>query len=99
MHCGAGRVCSKTGPKTAECICIPKCPEETDPRRHVCTNKNETWNSDCEVYRQRCLCDSKDESCKDQVHSHMHIDYYGPCKEVQVRNIEYVCVLFSKTFV
>ncbi|KAL5283592.1 SPARC family protein [Megaselia abdita] len=84
MHCGAGRVCSKTGPKTAECICIPECPKESESRRNVCTNKNETWNSDCDVYRHRCLCDTKDPACKDKHHSHMHIDYYGPCKQVQV---------------
>lgn len=68
----------------AECICIPECPEETDPRRKVCTNRNETWSSDCEVHRNRCLCDTKDARCGNPKDSHIHIDYYGECKEIQV---------------
>lgn len=81
IRCGAGRVC-KAEETTASCVCIPECPEETDPRRKVCTNKNETWNSDCEVYRQRCLCDSDDIQCMGPEFKHIHIDYYGNCKEM-----------------
>jgi len=80
IHCGAGRVCKAEGSE-ASCVCISECPEESDPRRKVCTNKNETWNSDCEVYRQRCLCDSNDALCRGPEFKHMHIDYYGECKE------------------
>uniref|UniRef100_A0A7G3APH1 Putative matricellular protein osteonectin/sparc/bm-40 n=1 Tax=Lutzomyia longipalpis TaxID=7200 RepID=A0A7G3APH1_LUTLO len=58
VHCGAGRICQADG-MSASCVCVPECPDEVDPRRKVCTNKNETWASDCEVYRQRCLCDTK----------------------------------------
>lgn len=83
IHCGAGRICNVNG-DTAECICIPECPEETDPRRKVCTNRNETWNSDCEVHRHRCLCDTKDARCATPKNSHIHIDYYGECKEIEV---------------
>jgi hypothetical protein len=34
-HCGAGRVCELTEEGEAECVCIPTCPEEVDPRRKV----------------------------------------------------------------
>jgi len=82
IHCGAGRVCKAEGTE-ASCVCIPECPKEADPRRRVCTNKNETWNSDCEVYRQRCFCDAKDdERCTNPELKHIHIDYYGECKEM-----------------
>ncbi|CAD7090431.1 unnamed protein product [Hermetia illucens] len=81
VHCGAGRVCQADGNK-ASCVCIPDCPVEADPRRRVCTNINETWSSDCEVYRQRCLCDTKDPTCKNQKLKHIHIDYYGECKQL-----------------
>jgi len=81
IHCGAGRVCKAEG-NNASCVCIPECPEQTDPRRMVCTNRNETWNSDCEVYRQRCLCDMDDEKCKADDLKHIHIDYYGECKQM-----------------
>ena len=80
MHCGAGRVCQLYG-EEAKCVCIPECPKEMDVRRHVCTNKNETWPSDCSVYQQRCLCDTKSDGCVDPKNSHMHIDYYGVCHE------------------
>lgn len=83
IHCGAGRVCQAEG-TTAECVCIPECPQQTDPRRMVCTNKNQTWNSDCEVHRERCLCDTDDARCKSADLKHIHINYYGECKEIQV---------------
>ncbi|XP_013112968.1 SPARC [Stomoxys calcitrans] len=82
MHCGAGRVCHLEG-VTAKCVCIPECPEETDTRRRVCTNKNETWPSDCSVYQQRCLCDTKDPGCLNPSNTHLHIDYYGECHQVK----------------
>lgn len=80
MHCGAGRVCQLEGVE-AKCVCIPECPEESDIRRRVCTNKNETWPSDCSVYQQRCLCDTKSAGCLTTDNSHLHIDYYGECHE------------------
>ncbi|XP_030370569.1 SPARC [Scaptodrosophila lebanonensis] len=82
MHCGAGRVCQMADDKP-ECVCIPECPEESDVRRHVCTNKNETWPSDCAVYQQRCLCDTKAAGCRDPDNTHLHIDYYGTCHEAR----------------
>lgn len=78
MHCGAGRVCQLEVVE-AKCVCIPECPEEADVRRRVCTNKNETWSSDCSVYQQRCLCDTKAPGCLNPDNSHLHIDYYGEC--------------------
>lgn len=83
IHCGAGRVCQAEG-ETASCVCIPDCPDQSDPRRKVCTNRNETWNSDCHVYRERCLCDTDDDRCKSAELKHIHINYYGECKEMPV---------------
>jgi len=80
MHCGAGRICQLNG-NEPKCVCIPDCPEEEDTRRHVCTNKNETWPSDCSVYQQRCLCDTKAAGCRNPDNSHLHIDYYGACHQ------------------
>lgn len=84
----------KSDQDSAECICIPECPEETDPRRKVCTNRNVTWDSDCEVHRQRCLCDTKDPTCLDKNHKHIHIDYYGECKQQPV-SIKSILIMFS----
>lgn len=80
VRCGAGRVCRADNDE-ASCVCVPDCPEQSDPRRLVCTNRNETWNSDCEVYRQRCLCDTDHSACKGAEFKHIHIDYYGECRD------------------
>ncbi|XP_058128034.1 SPARC [Anopheles coustani] len=83
VRCGAGRVCSaNTATQHAECICIPECPYESDPRRRVCTNQNETWDSACEVHRQRCLCNTNDPACRGEQVRHVHIDYYGTCRDM-----------------
>lgn len=81
VRCGAGRVClASAADQHAECICIPECPFEGDPRRKVCTNQNETWDSACEVHRQRCLCNMNDPACRGEHVRHVHIDYYGTCR-------------------
>jgi hypothetical protein len=87
IHCQAGRIC-QVNDNSAECVCVPECPEEYDPRRKVCTNRNETWASDCEVHQQRCFCDTKDTRCRNPKNSHIHIDYYGQCKEIPRCNEE-----------
>lgn len=50
----------------------------------VCTLQNETWSSDCEVYRQRCLCLDGSELCRGPQYHHVQIHYYGACREIQV---------------
>ncbi|XP_052900326.1 SPARC isoform X2 [Anopheles moucheti] len=83
VRCGAGRVCqANIEEHRGECVCIPECPAETDPRRKVCTNRNETWDSACEVHRQRCLCNTADPACRHVELRHVHIDYYGTCREM-----------------
>ncbi|XP_001237311.4 SPARC [Anopheles gambiae] len=83
VRCGAGRVCrANVAEQRGECVCIPECPPETDPRRKVCTNRNETWDSACEVHRQRCLCNTADPGCRHEELRHVHIDYYGTCREM-----------------
>lgn len=82
VHCGAGRVCEQDEQGDPHCVCIQTCPEEQDLRRHVCTNHNETWGSDCAVYQQRCWCDSGDDRCKGHEYKHVHIEYYGVCRDM-----------------
>ncbi|XP_014205137.1 SPARC isoform X2 [Copidosoma floridanum] len=81
-HCGAGRVCKLSEEREAKCVCIEQCDEEVDPRRRVCTNYNETFGSDCEVYQARCFCDTNDQRCKGPDYQHVHIEYYGECKQM-----------------
>lgn len=81
-HCGAGRICQPTTLGDAECVCVETCDQESDPRRKVCTNYNETFGSDCEVYQARCFCDSNDARCRGSDYKHVHIEYYGECRQM-----------------
>ncbi|GIY15588.1 secreted protein acidic and rich in cysteine [Caerostris extrusa] len=80
--CGPGKQCEIDDDGKAKCTCVSKCAAEEDSRRKVCSNHNETWNSDCELYRMRCLCTEGLDECKQHKYKHVHIDYYGPCKDI-----------------
>ncbi|XP_076349532.1 SPARC-like isoform X2 [Tachypleus tridentatus] len=81
-HCGTGRLCVLDDEGKPTCECISECSAETDERRKVCSNHNETWNSYCELYRMRCWCvDGRDECAKEK-YKHVHVDYYGSCREI-----------------
>lgn len=82
LHCGAGRICVIDEQEKPICDCVSECPVETDERRKVCSNHNETWTSDCEVYRMRCLCSRDSEKCLKKKYNHVHVDYYGTCIEI-----------------
>uniref|UniRef100_A0A6P7FHJ6 SPARC n=1 Tax=Diabrotica virgifera virgifera TaxID=50390 RepID=A0A6P7FHJ6_DIAVI len=82
VRCGAGRICQVNELREPECVCIPTCPEESESRRKVCSNYNETWSSDCAIYQQRCLCAKGDQECKGPQYKHVHIEYYGQCREM-----------------
>lgn len=82
QKCSAGKECvvdSESG--EAKCQCISVCADNTDMRRRVCSNYNTTWQSDCHLFRHRCMCleDLLSNDCTDE-HKHMHIDYYGECQ-------------------
>ncbi|MPC28407.1 Secreted protein acidic and rich in cysteine [Portunus trituberculatus] len=82
VYCGAGRMCVVNDNGDGECACNNACDSEEDARRRVCSNYNETWMSDCELYRQRCLCEEEDQSCLNPENKHVHIEYYGECQQI-----------------
>jgi len=82
-RCGPGRECTSTSQGKAKCVCLTSCPTEDDDRRRVCSNYNETWTSDCDLYRARCVCDSGSAECIDQANKHLHIEYYGECRQIE----------------
>ena len=45
----------------------------------MCTNTNETFRTDCEVYQKRCFCEEDiTEQCHDpEKFKHMHVEYFG----------------------
>jgi len=84
VKCTSGQECtvdSETG--EGKCVCIRECPDNTDSRRRVCSNFNQTWQSDCHLMKHRCDClEGALGDCTDD-HKHMHINYYGECKEIE----------------
>lgn len=78
--CGAGRICELNESGVPTCICIHECPRENEPRRKICNNFNETWDSDCEAYRKRCICEEFPQQCERPEYAHVHIEYYGECR-------------------
>jgi len=80
--CGKGRECSLSEAGEPVCTCVSQCTHETDARRQVCTNHNETWNSDCAVYKQRCECTDELDGCQDPKNTHLHVEYYGQCRDM-----------------
>lgn len=80
-YCAAGRTCVITKDGEGECQCVAGCELETDPRQRVCSNHNETWMTDCDLHRQRCLCEDDLPGCQDDLYLHLQIDYYGQCQQ------------------
>ncbi|RXG68785.1 SPARC protein [Armadillidium vulgare] len=82
IFCGAGRECMISEKGEGLCRCVERCENIDDDRRKVCSNHNETWPSDCELYRMRCICSEGGEECRSDKYEHVHIDYYGTCQDV-----------------
>lgn len=86
FHCGWGKECVINDKGKAHCDCVKICPEikTSDPFEKVCSNQNETFDSICHLYRERCLCRKDDIGCRDSKHQKVHIEYMGSCKELEV---------------
>lgn len=82
LHCTTGRECIINHEGQGMCDCVTECSLEVDPRRQVCSNHNETWASDCELYRMRCLCVEGRDGCLKEKFEHVHVEYYGECREM-----------------
>jgi len=75
--CGPGRVCEE-----GKCVCIKECTAAVDRRRWVCSNRNTTFQSDCQLHRERCLCEHNRPECRMEDNRHLHIQYYGECTNI-----------------
>lgn len=81
-YCGTGRTCATNDKGKPFCDCVTECVVETDERRKVCSNHNETWNSDCELYQMKCWCENSHKTCTKKKYEHVHVEYYGTCKQI-----------------
>lgn len=84
VKCGIGRECRvNLESEEGECRCIAACGIENDPRRRVCSNHNETYPTDCDLFRAICLCEEGAEECKNpEKMADAHIEYYGACRDI-----------------
>nr|ACV72069.1 osteonectin-like protein [Phragmatopoma lapidosa] len=80
ISCGLGETCVIKPNRKAACECIEECYENKDPRAMVCSTQNVTFPSECELYRQRCLCRNKDKECDKPKYKKGHLHYFGTCK-------------------
>ncbi|UYV74662.1 SPARC [Cordylochernes scorpioides] len=86
-RCGPGRTCMVKDDGELYCGCVTECRPERDERRkhvcvQVCSKHNETWPSDCELYKMRCECVEEMDSCAHVKYKHAHVDYYGACRDI-----------------
>ncbi|XP_023326031.1 SPARC [Eurytemora carolleeae] len=77
VHCGPGRECTE-----GKCTCVKECSDEKDARRWVCSNQNQTYKSDCTLYRSRCWCEENSQHCEKPENRHLHVEYYGECRDI-----------------
>ncbi|XP_076455366.1 SPARC-like isoform X2 [Babylonia areolata] len=82
--CRRGEICTVDKRQRARCVCIPECrdPVEEGDRYQVCSRRNVTYGSECELDRDHCLCRRQQEGCSNPKAGKIRLDYYGPCQEL-----------------
>lgn len=83
-HCGWGKECRINKKNKPHCVCVDDCPMpvDADPFDKVCSNHNETFETLCHLYQEKCFCKHGDDRCKANKHNRAHLEYMGPCKEL-----------------
>ncbi|KAK7111731.1 SPARC-like [Littorina saxatilis] len=82
--CRRGELCTVDKKHRAKCICIPQCetPPPDDNRYQVCSKRNVTYQSECELDRDHCLCRRRQDGCSRPGIGKIRLDYYGPCQDL-----------------
>jgi len=85
LQCKEGQHCQLSESGEAHCECMDSCHKYNDPRSAICSSRNVTYDSECEFYRQICLCEKNDNGCTDEriVKDNDHLDYYSTCQEIR----------------
>jgi len=81
--CRRGEMCNVNSEGEAECVCMPNCDTyQTDnPRAKVCSTRNETYPTLCDLDRDHCLCKRKQDGCQNSGVKKVQLEYYGACQE------------------
>ncbi|XP_048761455.2 SPARC-like isoform X2 [Ostrea edulis] len=80
--CRRGEECYVDKGKKVRCRCVQHCTPEPDPRYMVCSNKNLTFDSECHMDREACLCRRRQPLCGNPNFKTLRLDYYGECKQL-----------------
>lgn len=80
IKCGRGEAC-KLEEGTPKCEC-QTCLEPVDVDFKVCSTNNVTYNTECELDRDHCLCKSRQPGCSNDQLDRVRLDYYSACKEL-----------------
>jgi len=80
-NCKRGEVCVLN---EGEAMCVCQTCEYTDGEEpiEVCSTGNVTYNSECELDRDHCLCKQSQPGCSDTNAKKIRLDYYSACKEL-----------------
>nr|BAK22656.1 secreted protein [Pinctada fucata] len=76
-----GQTCILTPNNKAKCVCREECKIDPVPRHMVCSVKNMTFDSECHLDREYCMCKSM-KACSNAEAKKFRLDYYGECKEL-----------------
>ncbi|KAH9495318.1 dolichyl-diphosphooligosaccharide--protein glycosyltransferase subunit 1 [Bulinus truncatus] len=89
--CQRGETCTLDRNKHAKCVCVSNCGllELNKKLFKVCSNNNVTYQSECHLDKDHCLCKNKERDCSSPAVKKIYLEYYGPCKEIPPCSEEY----------
>lgn len=79
--CHRGEECVLRNDK-AKCVCIERCPSTSNPRHKVCGSRNTTFDSECHLDREICLCKTKSSECSNPAFKKLKLNYFGGCQNL-----------------
>lgn len=82
--CYRGEICQVNEAGDGECVCNSNCEfyRGTNERHKVCSNKNVTYETECDLDREHCLCKYKKDGCNHPDVKKIQLEYYGQCQEL-----------------
>lgn len=82
--CYRGEECQVNDKEEAECVCTPSCDfyKQQEGRHQVCSNKNVTYDTECDLDREHCLCKHSKDGCRYPGARKIQLEYYGTCQEL-----------------
>ncbi|XP_060063364.1 SPARC-like [Ylistrum balloti] len=80
-QCQRGEECVLRDEK-AKCVCVARCPQVYNPRHKVCGSRNTTFDSECHLDREVCLCKTKSPECSNPAFKKLKLNYFGECQNL-----------------